>query len=170
MVNACPRREPRWRWRPLDNPERTKSVVFELEASVWAVEGLRDAHERHRRMQHLFLVTPDLRSEAIPSALKRHSTCFGPTQRSSRATGIAPETPRKIEHPLVLCRWQSSCLFAATSPKGGATMQLTALRLLVLAALVGLYMLSPLAGVAALAGCFSYVVVPAVRPLMGKLI
>jgi hypothetical protein len=49
-------------------------------------------------------------------------------------------------------------------------MTVTALRLLVLAALVGLYMLAPLAGVAALAGCFSYVIVPAVRPLMGKLL
>jgi hypothetical protein len=49
-------------------------------------------------------------------------------------------------------------------------MQITALRLLVLAALVGLYMLSPLAGVAALAGCFSYVIVPAVQPMMGKLL
>jgi len=49
-------------------------------------------------------------------------------------------------------------------------MKLTALRLLVLAALVGLYTLAPLVGVAALTGCFSYVIVPVVRPMMGKLL
>jgi hypothetical protein len=51
-------------------------------------------------------------------------------------------------------------------------MKVTALRLLVLAALVGLYMLSPQAGVVAFAVCFGYVVARAVWPLLrwGKLL